>query len=174
MFLCNMVRELYYGFRDETVVTMVMSSSILPSQAGKDTQNEDKGGFKDNEDMQWIFLTTAKCLDSIGEQTVVMQDGKNKQISDELNKNDADRIVSPKHNVTCLKTSDELTLKYSDKWIKHVRHMNGNRFEKRNESVRSSFKRHKFDSFRFQSRKLSMKESSLPLPSLEKDRYDGK
>ena len=151
-----------------------MSSSILPSQVGKGTQNEDKGGIKDNEDMQWIFLTTAKCHDSIEEQTVVMEDGKNKQISDELNENGANRTVSPKHNVTCLKTSDELKLKYSDKWIKHVRHMNGTRFEKRNESVRSSFKRHEFDSFRFQSRKFSMNEFTLPLPSLEKDRPEGK
>ena len=147
---------------------MVMSSSILPSTAGKCTQNQDKGELKDNEDMQWIFLTTAKCRDSIEEQTVVIEDGKNENISDELKENGA------KHNVTCLKTSDKLTLKYSDKWIKHVRHMNGTRFEKRNESVRSSFKRHKFESFRFQSRKLSIKESSLPLSSLEKDRPEGK
>lgn len=161
-------------FRDETVLTMVMSSSILPSTAGKCTQNQDKGEFKDKEDMQWIFLTTAKCRDSIEEQTVVIEDGKNENISGELNKNGANRKASPKHNVTCLKTSDELELKYSDKWIKHVRHMNGTRFEKRNKSVRSSFKRHKFESFRFQSRKLSIKESSLPLSSLEKDRPEGK
>ena len=103
-----------------------------------------------------------------------VEDGKNKNISDELNKNGANRTDSPKHNATCLKTSDELKLKYSDKWIKHVRHMNGTRFEKRNKSVRSSFKRHKFESFRFQSRKLSIKESSLPLSSLEKDRFEGK
>ena len=173
MFLYNMVREFRSFFSDETVLTMVMSSSILPSHAGKGTQNQDKGEFKDNEDMQWIFLTTAKCRDSIEEQTVVIEDGKNKNISDELNKNGANRTDSPKHNATCLKTSDELKLKYSDKWIKHVRHMNGTRFEKRNESVRKSFKRHKFDSFRFQSRKLSMKESSLPLSSLEKDRPEG-
>ena len=153
---------------------MVMSSSIMPSTAGKCTQNQDKEEFKDNEDMQWIFLTTAKCRDSIEEQTVLIEDGKNEKISGEPNENGAHRTASPKHNVTCLKTSHELKSKYSDKWIKHVGHMNGTRFEKRNESVRSSFKRHKFESFRFQSRKLSMKESSFPLSSLEKDHPEGK
>ena len=146
----------------------------MPSTAGKCTQNQDKEEFKDNEDMQWIFLTTAKCRDSIEEQTVLIEDGRYETISDEPNQNGAHRTASPKHNVTCLKTSHELKSKYSDKWIKHVGHMNGTRFEKRNEGIRSSFKRHKFESFRFQSRKLSMKESSFPLSSLEKDHPEGK
>ena len=150
-----------------------MSSSILPSTAGKCTQNQDKWKFKDNEDMQWIFLTTAKCRNSIEEQTALIEEGKNEKISDELNENGAHRTALPKHNVTCLKTSHELKSKYSDKWIKHIRHMNGTRFEKRDEGVRSSFKRHKFESFRFQSRKLSIKESSLPRSSLEKERPEG-
>ena len=90
------------------MTTMVMSSAIKSSDIG--VSGKHKGNIQENkEEMQWVFLTTAKRRNSVEEQKLVRVDSKHQG------------------SATCLQSDHELKAKYSEKWLnRHARNKESN------------------------------------------------
>ena len=131
------------------MTTMVMSSAIKPSDVigvGKESKIRGKLQQQENQEMQWVFLTTTKRRSSVQEQKLVRVDSKNS------------------HNATCLRTENELKAKYSEKWLNNSRNKKGglSRGSDNNRTAASEkfgLKRDRMLSLRLPKRQQSMKES---------------
>ena len=149
------------------MTTMIMSSAIKPSDIGTGKHSEKQRGskFQDNQEMQWVFLTTTKRRSSVEEQKLIRVDSKHK-VSDGF---------SQKHNVTCLQTTmeDELKVKFGEKWLSNSR----NKHRAISSNAATSVKRDhskKFQSFRLPRRQQSMKEALQLTPTSEKNKFTGR
>ena len=155
--LAKLSGYLYRNSNENCVMTtMVMSSAIKPSGNVISKQCKDRGNLQDNQDMQWVFLTTAKRRNSVEEQKLVRIDDKPVTIEEVENPSQCYNAYTQKHNATCLNTEDELKMKYSKKWLKHSR---SNKSENSVPSG-SKMKRNAFQSLRLPRRQLSINEHS--------------
>ena len=121
------------------MTTMVMSSAIKSSDIG--VSGKHKRNLQENkEEMQWVFLTTAKRRNSVEEQKLVRVDSKHQG------------------SATCLQSDHELKAKYSEKWLnRHARNKESNL----STSVENTRKRDRLQSMRLPRRQQSVRESSL-------------
>ena len=131
------------------MTTMVMSSAIKSSDIG--VSGKHKGNIQENkEEMQWVFLTTAKRRNSVEEQKLVRVDSKHQG------------------SATCLQSSDhELKAKYSEKWLnRHAR----NKENRVSTSVQNTNKRDRLQSMRLPRRQQSVRETFLHRATSDKTR----
>ena len=146
------------------MTTMVMSSAIKPSDVigvGKESKIRGKLQQQENQEMQWVFLTTTKRRSSVQEQKLVRVDSKNS------------------HNATCLRTENELKAKYSEKWLNNSRNKKGglSRGSDNNRTAASEkfgLKRDRMLSLRLPRRQQSMKESYLSPKTADTNNISGK
>ena len=147
------------------MTTMVMSSAIKPSDViGVGKQSKIRGKLnqqQENQEMQWVFLTTTKRRTSVEEQKLIRVDDKHT------------------YNATCLRTENELKEKYSEKWLKNSKNKTGGltRGSVNNRTAASEkfgLKRDRMLSLRLQRRQQSMKESFLTSNTTESSTILGK
>ena len=118
------------------MTTMVMSSAIKSSDIG--VAGKHKGKTQENqEEMQWVFLTTTKRRSSVEDQKLVRVDSRHQG------------------SATCLQSDHELKAKYSEKWLnRHARNKEINA----STSVENTNKRDRFQSMRIPRRQQSVRE----------------
>ena len=147
------------------MTTMVMSSAIKPSDViGVGKQSNIRGKLnqqQENQEMQWVFLTTTKRRTSVEEQKLIRVDDKHT------------------YNATCLRTENELKAKYSEKWLKNSKNKAGglSRGSVNNRTAASEkfgLKRDRMLSLRLPRRQQSMKESFLSSNTTESSTILGK
>ena len=147
------------------MTTMVMSSAIKPSDIGirKISEKHRGGKLQENQEMQWVFLTTAKRRSSVEEPKLVRVDSKHK-VSD---------VFSQKHNVTCLQSEDELKVKFGEKWLSSSRNKHNGISNAVTNFKSGHNKRDRLQSFRLPRRQQSMRDSLLSSTSSEKNKHRG-
>jgi hypothetical protein len=133
------------------MTTMVMSSAIKSSDIG--VSRKHKGNIQENkEEMQWVFLTTAKRRNSVEEQKLVRVDSKHQG------------------SATCLQGDHDLKAKYSEKWLnkRHARNKECNVSTSVDNNTRH--KRDRMQSMRLPRRQQSVRESFLHRATSDKTR----
>ena len=149
--------HLYQNSKENCVMTtMVMSSAIKPSDYSIGKQSKGRGKLQDNQEMQWVFLTTAKRRNSIEEQKLVRVDDK--------------PLIT--ENATCTYTEEDLKVKYSQKWLKRSRSNKGG-IHNPLPSGRKMNNRNRFQSLRLPRQKQSIDEPSCNTTTLVDNNVEG-